>query len=178
MLPIILLLGPCGCRKGTIAKQLSTQYNLYHLAVGDWLRAQTKSTIAVVPDEINEYVTKSLPIPRDLLIAEYGAGYHDAMPPALNLYVCNKLNISTPSSMWIKALPAFRAECTEISPQSQCTPANEKYSAILLDNFPQNHRSSQGPRSRLRSTLPSSSDLALLPGRCYDATVPFSFTWL
>lgn len=129
MLPIILLLGPCGCGKGTLATSLIASYKLYHLSVGDWLRSQAKSPILGVSSScINDYVSLGFQIPTPWLIRAYGSDWMETAPPPLILYVCSKANKSTPSTMWIRSMSALKQECMSVSPLS--------YDAILLDNFP------------------------------------------
>ncbi|PIA93589.1 hypothetical protein CB0940_05145 [Cercospora beticola] len=112
MLPIILLLGPCGIGKGTFASTLTQEYNIHHLSCGDWLRSKTVSPILGVSDtNINDYVALDFDIPEAWLIASYGSEWKETAPPALVLYVCYKRNESTPASMWIRALPGLRSEC-------------------------------------------------------------------
>lgn len=129
MLPIILLLGPCGIGKGTFASTLTQEYNIHHLSCGDWLRSKTVSPILGVSDtNINDYVALDFDIPEAWLIASYGSEWKKTAPPALILYVCSKRNESTPASMWIRALPGLRSECEMVSSSGA--------RAILLDNFP------------------------------------------
>ena len=130
MLPIMLLLGPCGCGKGTLATRLIITYNLHHLSVGDWLRSQAQALIlGITEDRINEHVSQNLQIPDTWLTQAYGSDWQEHAPPALVLYVCSKANVSTPSSMWIRAMAVLKRECEIIS-------ASSKAKAILLVNFP------------------------------------------
>lgn len=132
MLPLILLLGPCGCGKGTLAAKLISKYNLHHLSAGDWLRQQTKAPILGVPPLVNEYVALNYRIPEHWLIEAFGLDWKEQAPPPLVLYVCSKANVSTPNSMWIRALPALKRECELISRAH----GKQSPKAILLDNFP------------------------------------------
>lgn len=132
MLPIILLLGPRGCGKGTLAGRLTTSYNIHHLSVGDWLREQTKFPISNVPSYINNFIARNSNIPKQSLISEYGQDWMDHAPPALILYVCSTANVSTPNSMWIRAMPALKHECEMLSKSH----GKQSPKAILLDNFP------------------------------------------
>lgn len=133
MLPIILLLGPCGIGKGTFAATLIQNHNIHHLSCGDWLRSKTISPILGVSDtNINDYVALDFDIPEAWLIASYGPEWKEHAPPALVLYVCSKRNESTPASMWIRALPGLKQECEMVSSSSPSTGVK----AILLDNFP------------------------------------------
>lgn len=149
MLPIILLLGPCGCGKGTLATRLIAQYKLYHLSVGDWLRKQTKAPILGVSDDrINDYVSLNFEIPLPWLTQSYGEAWMENAPPPLILYVCSKANKSTPSSMWIRSMANLKQECLMVSQQS-------KADAILLDNFPKTIQQSDAlDRCFGRSNLP------------------------
>ncbi|KAK4548026.1 hypothetical protein LTR36_010746 [Oleoguttula mirabilis] len=129
-IPIILILGPPGCGKGTLSKRLAADYNLYHFSVGDWLRAQTPPPIVGVPEHINKYVHAGEVVPTDVLTVHYSS--EDNIPPPLLLYNCGKRDVSTPSEMWLRALPAMRTEFERIA---QSTGSNRP-TAILLDNFP------------------------------------------
>lgn len=126
--PVVLILGPPGCGKGTLSKRLAGEYNLHHFSVGDWLRAQTHAPIAEVSDRINEYVYAGEVIPQEMLTTVYSS--EEEIPPALLLYNCSKPNISTPTKMWLRALQGLKEAFQEIA-QSRSPPA-----AILLDNFP------------------------------------------
>ncbi|PPJ58441.1 hypothetical protein CBER1_08361 [Cercospora berteroae] len=101
MLPIILLLGPCGIGKGTFAKLLIQSHNyIHHLSCGDWLRSQTLSPIlGVSSPKMNDYVALDFDIPQAWLIASYGPEWKERAPPALVLYVCGKRNESTPAKI-------------------------------------------------------------------------------
>jgi adenylate kinase family enzyme len=125
-------LGPCGCGKGSLAERLIANYHLHHLSTGHWLREQGKAPIADVSDRINDYVSQGLQIPLSSLIDACGEEWTEQTPPPLLLCVCSKANASTPASMWIRALPALKHECEEIS-KAQGKHAKK---AILLDNFP------------------------------------------
>ncbi|KAK5120251.1 hypothetical protein LTR85_006457 [Meristemomyces frigidus] len=111
-IPIILILGPPGCGKGTLSKRLAADYNLHHFSTGDWLRAQMLPPIAGVPDHINKC--------------------EEDIPPPLLLYNCSKRGVSTPSEMWLRALPALRDEFERVSKST----GSDRPTAILLDNFP------------------------------------------
>ncbi|GIZ44597.1 hypothetical protein CKM354_000779100 [Cercospora kikuchii] len=100
MLPMILLLGPCGIGKGTFAATLIQNHNIHHLSCGDWLRSKTISPILGVSDtNINDYVALDFDIPEAWLIASYGPEWKEHAPPALVLYVCSKRNESTPTKV-------------------------------------------------------------------------------
>lgn len=109
MLPVILLLGPAGCGKGTLAAKLIATYRLYHLSVGDWLRAQSKAPILGVSSTcINDYVSLGFQVPTSWLIAADGEGWMETAPPPLILYVCSRADKSTPRSMLTRSLPALK----------------------------------------------------------------------
>lgn len=127
-LPVICILGPPGCGKGTLSKSLSAHFNLYHLSTGDWLRSQARPPIAGVSDRINGYMSAGEAVPQNILTEEYSNP--DDVPPALILSNCSKLGISTPSEMWLRALPALKDEFERTSK------ASDRPCAILLDNFP------------------------------------------
>lgn len=132
MLPIILLLGPCGAGKGTLAARLTANYKLHHLSIGDWLRAQAKAPIHGVSDNrINDYVSRSMQIPTSWLIEAYGEDWMQLAPLPLVLYVCSKANVNTPSNMWEtpRFMTALKEKCLQLSEE-------HKSGAILLDNFP------------------------------------------
>lgn len=125
--PIILIIGPPGCGKGTLCKRLVADYNVHHLSLGDWLREQAKPPIVGVPPHINQYVSDDVPVPEHLLIAEYGS--QDNMPAGLTLYQCGKLNVPTPDSMKIRAMPALKADIDRIASSSDAP------KAILIDGL-------------------------------------------
>lgn len=111
-----------------MCKRLAADFDLKHFSTGQWLRAQTGPPIAGVPKEINQYVETDTEVAEELLTATYSDP--QTIPPALLLYNCTKKNISTPSEMWLRALPDIKAEFVKIA-QSPRRPT-----AILLDNFP------------------------------------------
>lgn len=135
-LPIILILGPPGSGKGTICKQLSSDFQLQHLSVGDWLRAQTAPPIACVPDHINAYVSQDVAVPEEVLEAEYGTS---VMPAPLTLYQCTKRNVSTPESMKCNLMPAMKVEIEALTAKTRsiqwCGGWRDRPKAVLLDNL-------------------------------------------
>lgn len=142
-IPIILVLGPPGSGKGTICKQLAADFNLHHLSVGDWLRAQAAPPIADVPDHINDFVFRGVAVPDAVLEAEYGdveAEYGDVedAPAPLTLYNCSKRNISTPETMKCKLMPALKAEIEALA-MPACGGGSWRWrdrpKAVLLDNL-------------------------------------------
>ena len=128
LLPIILILGPPGSGKGTLCKRLANEFNLYHLSVGDLLRASGQAPISGVSDRMNRYVSQNAPIPSNLIEAEFGT--YDNAPAPLQLYQCTALNVSTPESLQLNAVGPLREECERISAQG-------KYRGIIVDNFQQ-----------------------------------------
>ena len=146
ILPVVRILGPPGCGKRTLSKRLAEEYDLYHLSVGDWLRAQTKAPIAGVSDNINEYISTGKEVPEDVLIDEYS---HGPMPPALTRYQCQMQGKQTPSDMWLHALPDLRVEF-ERSSNSEDAPA-----AILLDGFPRAVSHAQAAEDTFGYTFPN-----------------------
>ena len=131
LLPIILILGPPGSGKGTLCKRLAAEFGLHHISVGDWLRDQAQPPIASVSERVNRYVFENEAIPEEVLQTEHGG--LDNAPPALILYQCSKLNISTPESLKNRAMPALKEECERIS---TCSGVR----GILIDNLQQNLR--------------------------------------
>ena len=131
LLPVIAILGPPGCGKGTLCKRLATDFNLHHMSVGDWLREQARPPIAGVPEYINQYVFEDVKIPQEILTAEFGR--EENMPVPLILYNCEKRKISAPRWMKVKAMPALKEDLERISKQSSC-----RARGILLDNLQNN----------------------------------------
>lgn len=129
-IPIVLILGPPGCGKGTLSKKLAQDYKLHHFSTGDWLRAQSHPPIAGVSKRINRYVYADEVVPEAVLTAEYSR--QEDVPPPLLLYNCSKRGVSTPSEMWLRALPALKDEFQRIAQSS----LPDRPTAILLDNFP------------------------------------------
>ncbi|KAI0007912.1 P-loop containing nucleoside triphosphate hydrolase protein [Xylariaceae sp. FL0662B] len=92
--PIISLLGLMASGKGTLGARLAADYDLYHMSIGDVLRAKLQPPIPGVSDPINELVAQGKPIP-DEMAADLQAHYPlelqiygylvrwDIVPPAL-----------------------------------------------------------------------------------------------
>lgn len=135
-LPVILILGPPGCGKGTLCDRLATDFHLQHLSVGDWLRAQTRPPIVGVPNHINAFVATGVEVPKQVIKAEYGKLENGPAP--LILYDCSKRNISTLESMKVDLMPALKDEIALLPRQ---TPAGgwcswrDQPKAVLLDNL-------------------------------------------
>ena len=131
LLPTVLILGPPGSGKGTLCKRLAADFDLHHISVGHWLRDQAQPPIASVSERVNRYVFQNEAIPEEVLQTEHGG--LDNAPPALILYQCSKLNISTPESLKNRAMPALKEEC-------ECVSACSGVRGILIDNLQQNLR--------------------------------------
>lgn len=131
LLPITLILGPPGSGKDTLCKRLAAEFDLHHISVGDWLRDQAQPPIAGGSEHVNRYVFQNQTIPEETLQTEYGG--LDNAPAPLILYQCSKLNIPTPESLKIRAMPALKEECEHISAYSGVR-------GILIDNLQQNLR--------------------------------------
>jgi len=81
-----------------------------------------------VADEINKYVFADESVPAAVLTKHYSD--ETEMPLPLVLYDCSKRNVSTPTDMWLRALPDLKVAFEEIAN------AKPAVNAILLDNFP------------------------------------------
>lgn len=63
----IIMLGAPGSGKGTLAKELSKEYNLVHISTGDIFRENIKNETEL-GKKANEYISKGQLVPDDLTI--------------------------------------------------------------------------------------------------------------
>ena len=63
----IIMLGAPGSGKGTLAKELSKEYNLVHISTGDIFRENIKNETEL-GKKANEYISKGMLVPDDLTI--------------------------------------------------------------------------------------------------------------
>jgi adenylate kinase family enzyme len=117
-------MGPTASGKGTLAGRLCSEFNLYHLSLGDWTRKLAAYPICDVSDRINRYVLYGSEIPSAVLQDEYKNGF---VPAIVQLYNYQRRGEIPPLK---SRMPLLLHKLNNITTQDY------RPRAILLDGFP------------------------------------------
>src|SRR3989344_2423180 len=96
----IILLGPPGVGKGTVAKKLSAELKLPHIATGDMLRENVANSTALGL-KAKGYMDKGLLVPDDLvieMIKERLKVYREQTAPLIDYYRKKKVLVDVDGS--------------------------------------------------------------------------------
>ncbi|RYC60256.1 hypothetical protein CHU98_g5955 [Xylaria longipes] len=96
MIPVIFLVGSTSSGKGTLGTRLATDFNLYHISLGETYRAMSRARRAPIPgfpQEINTCLVNRQVIPETAL-AQFRPG---PIPVILQLHNRNVQNLKEPN---------------------------------------------------------------------------------